>query len=266
MRADPGGRARPGKNAPEGDAPAAARMYNAGWDDRPAEYAELRDCWLTRRRMSRVAKYLSAAEPGDRVLDVGCGVGEVLIDLAAARPDLSFVGVEPQGSYTAFATGVATERGLTNVSFRVGLAERLAGALAGEAPFDWIFSNDVLHHVADERLVARSVAEVARPEAAWLAIEPNWFNPYVFLECALKRGERNFRPDRFLLQARESGWVLEDRSYIFLIPSSIKHPPPVLIRLENRLEENRLLAGGITLTLVRGMERWPRASRYGTDR
>ena len=226
-------------------------MYNAEWDDRPAEYASIRDCWLTRRRISFVADCLREASPGDRVLDVGSGVGELLIDLAAARSDLQFTGVEPQRGYVEFATRAARERRVANVDFREGHAESLADTLGPKARFEWILSNDLLHHVSDQGRVIRSIAEVALSGARWVAVEPNWRNPYVLVGCAIKRGERNFWPAGFLAQAEDRGWSGHARSFLFLIPPFVKKPPRFLIDLEKSLERLPLLAGGVALTLVR---------------
>jgi len=226
-------------------------MYNAEWDDRPAEYAAMRDCWLTRRRISYVADFLREARPGDRVLDVGSGVGELALDLAAGRPDLQFTGVEPQPSYVEFATRTAVERRVENVGYRVGFADRLAETLGPNARFEWTLSNDLLHHVPDQGDVVRSVGQVALPGARWLAIEPNWRNPYVLVGCALKRGERNFWPVRFLARAEAAGWSRQARTFLFLIPPFVKRPSRFLIDLERALEHNPLLAGGVALTLIR---------------
>jgi hypothetical protein len=43
-------------------------MYNAEWDDLPAEYAAIRDCWLTRRRISYVADFLREARRTDEMV------------------------------------------------------------------------------------------------------------------------------------------------------------------------------------------------------
>jgi hypothetical protein len=44
-------------------------MYNAEWDDRPAEYAAIRDCWLTRRRVALTLNRVSeeARRPDEMV-------------------------------------------------------------------------------------------------------------------------------------------------------------------------------------------------------
>lgn len=229
-------------------------VYNAEWDGRPAEYAELRDCWLTRRRALHVADFLRAARPAERVLDVGSGVGELVTEMAVLRPDLQFTGVEPQESYVEFATRTAARRGVGNVEFRVGSADQLAPLFERSRRFEWILSNDMLHHVPDEERVLRAAAEVATPAARWLTIEPNWRNLYVLAECALKPGERNFRPRRFLARAEASGWSCLDRSYLFLIPSFVKRPPRTLVELERIFERYALLAGGVALTLARRNE------------
>jgi len=226
-------------------------MYNAEWDDRPAEYATIRDCWLTRRRISRVADSLREACPGDRILDVGSGVGELVIELAASHPDLLFTGVEPQRAYVDFATKTASERRVRNVDFQVGHAESLAETLGSKRQFQWILSNDLLHHVPDQSHVLRSIGEVALPGARWLAIEPNWRNPYVLVGCAVKRGERNFWPAGFLARAEATGWSGQGRDFLFLIPLFMKRPSRFLIDLERALEHYPLLAGGVALTLVR---------------
>jgi 2-polyprenyl-3-methyl-5-hydroxy-6-metoxy-1,4-benzoquinol methylase len=225
-------------------------MLNANWDDRPEEYAATRDCWLTRRRTRYVREFLREASSGQRVLELGSGVGELLIALAAERPDLHFTGIEPQRSYVEFCREAASKQGVRNLCFRTASAEDAASLLNRDAPFDWILSNDMLHHVADQAKVVEAMAQVARPGARWLAIEPNWRNPYVLVGCALKRGERNFWPASFLAHGRNRGWSFQRRSFLFLIPPFVKNPPRPLIALERNLEKFSLLGGGLALTLL----------------
>ncbi len=58
-----------------------------------------------------------AAEPGKRVIDVGCGAGELSLAVATARPDAQVTGVDISEELVAAARGRA--RGLGNVSFAV---------------------------------------------------------------------------------------------------------------------------------------------------
>jgi len=224
-------------------------VLNAEWDDRPADYAATRDCWLTRRRLRFMTEIIAALPAGARVLEIGSGAGEILIALAAAHPGLHFTGIEPQASYVAFATDAARRQSLTNLSFRQSAAEDADAVLRSEPHFDLIVSNDVLHHVASQERAARAAARVAKPGARWLAIEPNWRNPYVLVHCAWKRGEKNFWPRPFLAAALRSGWSGKQRSFLFLIPPFVKEPSPFWIRLEERLETSALLAGGVALLL-----------------
>ncbi|MFN2387209.1 MAG: class I SAM-dependent methyltransferase [Thermoanaerobaculia bacterium] len=225
--------------------------WNAAWDDRPAEYAAKRDCWLTRRRIRYVAEFLSRARSGDRVLELGSGVGELLIALARERPDLEFTGIEPQQSYVDYAVDSAARADVRNVTFRTAAAEESDRKLPDASRFDWILSNDVLHHVSDTRRVLDAAAALSHGKTRWLAIEPNARNPYSFLSAVVRRGERNFWPREFLEQARASGRAQEDAGFLFLIPPFVRRAPEVLVRLERRLEDIPLLAGGIALTLAR---------------
>ena len=225
--------------------------WNAAWDDKPAEYAAKRDCWLTRRRIRYVAGFLRQAQPGDRVLELGSGVGELLIALARERPDLEFTGIEPQQSYVDYAAQAAAREGVTNLVFRTAAAEDVDHKLPAGSPFDRILSNDVLHHVSDTRRVLAAAAALSHDKTRWLAIEPNARNPYSFLSALIRRGERNFWPREFLEEARGSGWAQEAAGYLFLVPPFIRTAPEFLVRLERRVEDIPLLAGGIALTLAR---------------
>ncbi|MFY9551503.1 MAG: class I SAM-dependent methyltransferase [Thermoanaerobaculia bacterium] len=224
-------------------------MLNAEWDDRPADYAQTRDCWLTRRRLRYMTEIVGALPAGARVLEIGSGAGEVLITLSTAHPRLQFVGLEPQASYVAFASEAASRQRAPNASFREGSAEEADVAFAGDPGFDLIVSNDVLHHVASQERAAAAAAHVARPGARWLAIEPNWRNVYVLVRCAWKRGEKNFWPAPFLKAARRAGWTGGRRSFLFLVPPFVKEPSPFFVRLEERFETQPLLAGGVALLL-----------------
>jgi ubiquinone/menaquinone biosynthesis C-methylase UbiE len=229
----------------------STRTWNALWDGGPAEYAAKRDCWLTQRRALYVADFLRGASKGDRVLELGSGVGDLLIALARKRPDLRFTGIDPQQSYVDYAAEAASRAGTPAVAFRTVSAEDVDGAFPGGTRFDWILSNDVLHHVSDLGRVLDAAAAVAHPRSRWLAIEPNVRNPYSFLSALVRRGERNFWPSPFLSEGRARGWACRERDYLFLIPPFIRQAPRAFVELEKKLERIPVLAGGVALTLAR---------------
>src|SRR5947207_5178222 len=78
--------------------------------------------------------------PADRVLDIGCGAGDLTATVAGLVPDGHVVGLEPQRSLLA----EARTRAGANQSFVEGPAQGLAQAVAGQQ-FDVVFSQSVLH-------------------------------------------------------------------------------------------------------------------------
>jgi SAM-dependent methyltransferase len=89
-----------------------------------------------------------------RVLDVGCGAGQVAKAVKRERPDLEVMGCDVSRA----ALGVASASA-GGVDFRVATAERLPFG-DGELDFVWIF--DVLEHVDDPEQVLREVARVLK--------------------------------------------------------------------------------------------------------
>ena len=86
------------------------------------------------------------ADPGERVLEAGCGAGAALFQAAARRPQASFVGVERDLSVLPLAEQNVALNGATGrVAVRAGDVGRgFAGQgflKPGETPFDVAFAN-----------------------------------------------------------------------------------------------------------------------------
>lgn len=96
--------------------------------------------------------------PGDRVLDVGCGTGFLL--LAAAQQACEAVGLDLTQAMLAEARRRVEEAGLTNVTLREGNAEVLPFA---DNHFQVVMTRLTLHHYANPRRVLSEMFRVCRP-------------------------------------------------------------------------------------------------------
>lgn len=109
--------------------------------------------------------------PGMRVLDVGCGTGDV--SFLAARlvgPSGQVIGLDRAPKAVATAQRRAQNLELTNTRFVVGEAS----TLTFEAPFDAAVGRFVLLHCPDPAALVRQVATQVRSGGVLVFQEPYW--------------------------------------------------------------------------------------------
>ena len=182
------------------------------------------------------------------MLEIGCGPGALVADLASAHGDAVFVGIDADARMIEHAEKKHAQKNL-----RFELADFTATRPTVVA--DCAYSVDVLHHVHDLRAFLQGLREALRPGAVWVAIEPNVFHPYIFWsqERMRRRGldEDHFRPWIVQPKLRDAGFAIRDRRYAFLFPGCVQHVPSRLSRLESALERFRLVGGSVVYRLER---------------
>lgn len=99
--------------------------------------------------------------PGMRVLDVGCGAGDVsLLAAAAVGPTGEVLGIDRSADAVATAERRAAAAGVAHARFAVSEIDAVA---PGDAGFDAIVGRLVLLYQPDPAAVVRALARLARP-------------------------------------------------------------------------------------------------------
>lgn len=97
-------------------------------------------------------------KPGDSVLDVGCGTGDVTLPAKiSAGKDGKVYGIDPAPEMIAVARSKAARKGL-DIDFRIAVIELLPFP---DASIDVVTSSLMVHHLPDE-LKLRGLAEIYR--------------------------------------------------------------------------------------------------------
>jgi len=134
----------------------AAKHYDEKW----AFYVEA----TTRETLRRLP--LSAAS---RVLDVGCGTGELLRRIRANVPDAVLAGLDPVPEML----DVAREKLSGRDDLRVGYADRLPW---NAGTFDVVVSCNMFHYISEPLTALREMARVLRPTGALVLTD--WCDDY----------------------------------------------------------------------------------------
>jgi ubiquinone/menaquinone biosynthesis C-methylase UbiE len=109
------------------------------------------------RRLRRTTVDQALIKAGDRVLDVGCGTGEVTLAAKARAKHGQVYGIDPAPEMIAVAGRKAARKKL-EIDFRVGVIEALPFP---DSSIDVVTSSLMMHHLP-ENLKVRGLAEIYR--------------------------------------------------------------------------------------------------------
>jgi len=134
-------------------------VINSGWRYDLMEW--FMDTFLFRgklRELRQRTANLARFQPGETVLDVGCGVGTLAIEAQQRVGATGHVfGIDPGAQQIARACYKAARRKLP-IDFQIGVIERLPFP---EQTFDAVLSTIMMHHLGDG-LKRQGLAEIAR--------------------------------------------------------------------------------------------------------
>ena len=169
-----------------------ARDYDAKW----AFYVDA----TTRQTLARIT-----VGPSDRVLDVGCGTGELLVRLAAKFPRARLAGLDPVPAMLEVARRKLSE----DVELRIGWANELPWP---DASFDLVVSCNMFHYITHPVEAVREMERVLRPGGRLVITD--WCDDYLacrlcnlYLRLTSRSHYKTYRRSECALLLREAGHV-----------------------------------------------------------
>lgn len=126
----------------------------------------------TRRLLAR-----AGLSPGMRCLDVGCGGGDLTLDLARrVGPDGSVLGIDFDATIVALARADAEAR---NLAFLAADARTIGGL----GPFDLVYARFLLTHVPDPDAVLSTMIRLTRPGGSVVVEDIDFAGQFSYPEC-----------------------------------------------------------------------------------
>lgn len=176
------------------------------------------------RTQRRSDWFVQNIKPGSRVLEIGCGVGDMAAYIAA-HSEAELVAVDLSELFIAEARQTHVLPNLRFEQFNL-----LAEDVTRLGQFDVVIGNGILHHLVLKLEVVLSTLRAMTTQGGQLAfIEPNFLNPYCAFTFGTRLGRRlgRLEPDEMAFTPWElrrvltaAGWKnAEVKTRDFLVPN-----------------------------------------------
>jgi len=158
---------------------------------------------------ARYARDYLKVRPGERVLDLGCGPG----DLLGYIPECDYVGVDIDAGYIRSARERFGSRG----AFHCMPVEDFV--VANPASFDLVMANGVIHHLDDEQAGAllRIAAQALKPNGRLVTLDG------CFVEGQSWVSKKLLESDRGKFVRRQPEYVALAQSYFGDVVADLRH-------------------------------------------
>ena len=148
------------------------------------------------------------AEPGSRVLDIGCGTGAFANGWAAIHgSDQAITLLDPSREMLARADATLRARGVS-----ADLRQSTLEDMPKDETFDCLLAAHVIEHTSDPVSALGQMRSLVQPDGRlWLIVsKPHWCNAIIWFQWR----HRAYRPDTVADSLAKSGWRL-DSEYAF---------------------------------------------------
>jgi len=196
------------------------------------------------RRLALMNRYI---DPGDRVLDVGCGRGEYLLALLDTTPHV--IGIE-----------TAADKLHDCLLAHPELHDKVFPVSAESMPFpadhfDMVIINEVLEHIPDQEAALREIHRVLKPGGRFILFCPNrvfpfethglmvrgkmrmWLPALHYLPAPIARSlgvesvARNYWPLEVVKLLRQHGFQVREKSFVQQTFENISGSQPAVIKI-----------------------------------
>ncbi|MCX7744773.1 MAG: class I SAM-dependent methyltransferase [Flavobacteriales bacterium] len=118
---------------------------------------------------------------GNSVLDCGCGMGKMLIEMAKLRPKINFFGITISEEQYKICNQLKNEENVLNVEFILGDFHQLSFYF-NEASFDAIYFNESLFHSNNYKQVLSEVKKILKTQGIFYSKDfyiNYWIDKYI---------------------------------------------------------------------------------------
>ncbi|HVX12360.1 MAG TPA: class I SAM-dependent methyltransferase [Pirellulales bacterium] len=212
-----------------------------------AEYEACRSGAVEQRRRRLVRAEIDALSGIKRTVELGCGPGRFLAELAHDYPHIEFTGIDINPGMIEHAQRRYQTANLRYELLDITTSDHLTG-------MDFAFSIDVLHHIHDLATFFQAVHRSMCPAGVWLAIEPNVYHPYIYYSQERMRragfDEDHFRPWVAEPLLARAGFTISRRGFVSIFPGAIRRLPRPLEWFEQCCENWPFLGGSVVYRLI----------------